>query len=303
MHAVLKHWHPMIGRDMHIPWPPGSPAPAPAPVPYFTSFLMLGLGFMSSYAKTHFSQGIGMTMQMGTDIGMMIPHIGAPSTLLPIEIPLSSSKSYFGPANHQAEGKPIAAALLVQVNPNLNCGTPVPLPLGTVIALNTHYVGMTLADVMGGLGAMLSDFVIQAALQVVGGRVTGAVSGRLGGAIASRLSARVYQRALFRALMRGDKWAHMNAVMRQLGFERWVNARTVSTAIENTIGFFVGGPMGLDAGTFGGPTAAGGPSDDSQSWARGQGEALGNAIDNYLSSPSVEDYGDYPEPSGDSATA
>ena len=38
--AVLKDFHPMIGYDLHIPWPIGSPAPLPAPVPYVAFHLL-----------------------------------------------------------------------------------------------------------------------------------------------------------------------------------------------------------------------------------------------------------------------
>lgn len=295
MHAIMKHWHPMIGRDLHIPWPPGSPAPAPSPVPYVTASTLLGLGITALYAPTHMSQGMGMTMNMGTDIGPMIPHVGAPSNLLPIEIPLSSSKSYFGPSNHLAGGKPIAAGLLGNTNPNLNCGTPVPVPFGEVIVLNTHYVGMSLADILGGMAAMASDFAIQSILQVAGGRL----SSRVGSAIARRLSQRVFQRSLFQGLMRGDKWAQANAVLRQMDWDRRA-PDIIGEVFGQVQGFWTGGPMGADAGTFGLPTAAGDASDSSQEGARGLGESAGEAIDDYLNDDGVEDLpmGDYPETSG-----
>jgi hypothetical protein len=311
MHAVMKHWHPMIGRDMHIPWPPGSPTPAPSPVPYVTASTMLGIAVTASYAASHQSQGLGMTMQMGTDIGPMIPHMGAPSNLLAIEIPLSSSKSYFGPSNDLAEGKPIAAALLVNVNPNLNCGTPVPLPLGTVIALNTHYVGMSFADICGGLGAMASDWVVQSALQYFGGRLGSKLAGklfasRLGQYITGKVGAKIHQRALFRALMSDEKWASVAALDAARAWERAAPAIFDET-VGQVVGFFTGGPMGADADTIGGPgsTLAGEAGQRSQDRARGAGEAVGGALDNYLGDPSVEDHpmGDYPAPSSDAPVA
>lgn len=290
----------MIGRDLHIPWPPPSPTPAPSPVPYVTFSTMFGLGFMCTYAPTHMSQGMGFTMNVGTDIGTMIPHVGAPSNLLPIEIPLSSSKSYFGPANTLAGGKPIAAGLLGHTNPNLNCGTPVPVPFGEVIVLNTHYVGMTLGDILGGAAAMLCDWVIQSALQYVGGKASGAIASR----IAARLSPRVFQRALFSGLMRGDKWAQTNALLRQMKWDSRA-PEIIATAVGNVLSFFTGGPMGADMGTFGGDPYVGKKSEGASDWARDQGQAAGQAITDFLNSPAVDEHpmGDYPTPSGSTASA
>lgn len=295
-HAVMKHWHPMIGRDMHIPWPPGSPSPAPSPAPYVTTSTLLGLGITASYAPTHQSQGMGMTMQVGTDIGPMIPHIGTPSNLLPIEIPLSSSISYFGPGNYMAGGQPLAAALLGMTNPNLNCGTPVPLPVGEVIALNTHFVGMSLGDILGGLGAMAADFVVQSALQ----KVDLGISGRLSSYLSKKLSPVVYQRTLFRQLMKGSKWPQTNALTRQW---KWDDTapQVIGEAIDQVSGFFTGGPMGADAATLGLWTPAGAGGEAAQETSRGAGEAVGD----YLEDPAIDEYpaGDYPTPDGDTRTA
>lgn len=243
-----------------------------------------------------------MTMTITSDIGPGIPHIGAPSVTLPLVILLSSSKSYFGPAAHQAEGKPIAVALVVNLNPNLNCSEPVPLPLGSVIALNTHYVGMTLADILGGLCEGISDFIIQAVLQRLGGSL-GSRLGRVGG---NRFFQRVLQRETAQALRGGgdEVLARLYAGVRAAGaLER--RTHIAGAVIENVAGFFVGGPMGIDAGTFGLPTATSavqehvlGLDEDSPSTGRQIGEALGNYLDN----PDPE-IGDFPLPSGDTSVA
>jgi hypothetical protein len=60
-------------------------------------------------------------MLRGTDIGPLIPHIGCPSLLTPLDILLSSSASYFGPSSYMVAGAPVAAALIINVNLNLNC--------------------------------------------------------------------------------------------------------------------------------------------------------------------------------------
>lgn len=304
-HAVMKHWHPMIGRDMHIPWPPGSPSPAPSPAPYVTTSTLLGLGITASYAPTHQSQGMGMTMQVGTDIGPMIPHMGTPSNLLPIEIPLSSSISYFGPGNYMAGGQPLAAALLGMTNPNLNCGTPVPLPLGEVIALNTHFVGMSLGDILGGMGAMLTDFAIQSALQRGGGRLTSKAGNylagtRLGSYLSNKVGSVVYQRTLFQQLMKGSKWPQTTALTAQWTWEKAV-PHVLDEAVGQVAGFFTGGPMGADAATLGLWTPAGAGGEAAQETSRGVGEAVGD----YLENPGIDEYpaGDYPTPDGDTRTA
>jgi hypothetical protein len=301
MHAVLKHWHPMLGRDMHIPWPPGSPIPAPAPVPYFTISTMFGTGVTASYAPSHLSQGAGMSMTITTDIGPAIPHIGPPSTTLPLVMLFSSSKSYFGPAATQAEGKPIAVALLIQVNPNLNCSEPVPLPVGTVVALNTHYVGMTMADILGGLGEALSDFIIQAVLQ----RLGGALGDKVGGWLSNRFFQKVFQQRYIAEILRGgplDLAAARAGVQAAAALEGRLGLRYAGTAIENVFGIFMGGPMGIDAGTFGAPTPGGWVGDEGSGLGRQLGESLGRPLDDYLNSPDPN-IGDYPQPSGDTATA
>ena len=142
IHAILKHWHPMIGWDFHIPWVPGTPAPAPVPVVYKTGATLswvaglVGLQGVTKMAKSHVSQGWGFTMLQDTDIGTMIPHIGPPSLLLPLDILFSASKSYFFTTQYKAEGANIAVALAIIVNPNLNCGTPIPTPTGPLVIRN-----------------------------------------------------------------------------------------------------------------------------------------------------------------------
>ena len=202
MHAIMKHWHPMIGRDFHIPWPPGSPSPAPSPAPYLTGQTLMGLAIKASYASSHMSMGWGMTMQQGTDIGYMIPHVGPPSALLAIEIPLSSSVSYFGTSMVMVENKPACVALAMLVNYNLNCGTPVPTPTGIVIAANTHFAAMTLGDLLGGVAVMAMDVAIGVVLGKAIGAGSGWAAGRLGPRVAQWLGPRAYNRTLFQTAMR-----------------------------------------------------------------------------------------------------
>lgn len=307
MHAVLKHWHPMIGIDRHIPWIPGTPAPAPAPVPYYTVMLMMGTGFTAKMAPSHNTMGWGITMLKGTDIGPLIPHIGPPSLLTPLDILFSASKSYFGPAAIKAEGTPIAAALLVVVNPNLNCGTPLPNSVGFVLAFNTHFVGMTLGDILHGLFSAAIDWLLQAAIGWLVGKI-GTMLQAWAAPYISYLGARfmpsVMSKAAAKRLLRGTVPQRMiNIEARALveaqraAANRWAKAidaltvmgpdgfhPVISTVRDTVLGFFTGGPMGLDAGAFGAPTPGGAATDAAQNklndagvdqWGTGSGNTGG----------------------------
>ncbi|WP_182867487.1 hypothetical protein [Stieleria mannarensis] len=265
----MKHWHPMMGIDFHIPWPPGSPSPAPSPVPYRTGMVLIGTSMIASYAPTHLSMGYGMSMQQGTDIGFLIPHIGPPSVLLAIEIPLSSSKSYFGVARYPAEGKPICVAMSLMVNMNLNCGTPVPTPTGMVLALNTHMVSMSLADMIYGSVHMLLDFGLQSLLQWAGGKAGGLIAARFEMQIAyltyrfgPQLLSKAAAKAFLRSSGRSIKGRDINRVAREFADAHNARVQTGRNAVPsitselagNITGWFTGGPMGADNATIGGPT-------------------------------------------------
>lgn len=151
---VLKNWHPMLGFDFHTQVPPPPAPPIPSMV-YYTGSAMFGVTMGTTtqkYFPTHPSSGFGLTMARCTDIGPIIGHFGPmPHILLPIEIMLSSSKSYFGASTYVGKDNtgsvsPICVCALVVVNPNVNCGTPVGTPTGVVPGLNTHVAHMDPAD-------------------------------------------------------------------------------------------------------------------------------------------------------------
>jgi cytochrome b len=218
--CVLKQWHPMVGIDYHTANPP-PPAPPVPFAPYATSMLLFGSGITCKYAPTSMTHGFSFTMLRGTDIGPSIPHIGPPSLTILIEILLSGSKSHFGPSAHVArdqygESGPIGAALMVTVNPNLNCGYPIPTPTGFVLAITTHVTGMTLGDICAGLSMMAWDCALQAVLNAIGeglgkwlGKGLGAIGERLGWGALTRAAARQLCRA------QGVR-SGMNAMMRSL---------------------------------------------------------------------------------------
>jgi hypothetical protein len=280
-HGVLKNIHPMIGLDMHIPWVPGTPAPAPSPVPYNTFSMMSGLLITSKYTLRTFTEYFGATMLQGTDIGPLIPHAGPPSLTLPFDLLGASSKSYFAASAVQAEGKPVVVSLDLVVNPNLNCGTPMPTPFGIVLAMTTHRVDLSWADIMGGLATMAGDFVLQTALSFVGGRIGDGISHVLRGPVMRA----AFQNALFRNLMTDMSegaaryGAHESAALA---------ARSMSRYVSYGVGFFMGGPMGFDAGGLGAPTPGGASSNylmtgqadgDGTGGVTGAGRAAGAYLD------------------------
>jgi hypothetical protein len=304
-HGVLKHWHPMVGCDWHIPWPPGSPAPLPSAAPYVTFSSMSGLWITSQHASDVLSHYWGHTMLKVTDIGPMIPHIGTPSNLLLIEIPLSSSKSYFGSSRYVSKGKPVAAALFWHLNPNLNCGFPMPTPTGGVIAFTTHEVDMTWGDILSGLLNMGIDFLIAWALNKVMGRVNSRAFNYLQRKIFSRIAAPIEQKFVAEAVEKGWDVGVRKAAA---GIEAAALAEPLLKSQEKginwaltggltVVGLLLGSPLGVDAstpGTYGSYSGdhpaigaskgdhRGGPGD----WAGGGASTLsdkaGNALDKYL---------------------
>jgi hypothetical protein len=295
-HGVLKNWHPMIGYDRHIPWPPGSPAPAPAPAFYITFSLMNGWGITASMANDVLSNYLGLTMLKVTDIGPMIPHVGPPSTLLLIEIPLSSSKSYFGSSRYQSKGKPVAAGLLFVANPNLNCGTPLPTPTGVVLAITTHRVDMSWGDIFSGLLQMAFDFALMWMLNKIG---------KVGGPAFNFIQRRVFNRFLpgfVAAAVRdgGDRaiaeaFAGIQAASKTEAYTKAINWAVAGGLA--VVGLLIGSPMGVDASTPGlygsyssdHPSVGaskgdhrGGPGDVAGGFLSGVGEQGGQALGKYL---------------------
>lgn len=280
MFLILRSIDQMIGVDMHIPWPPGAPVPLTVPAPYATLSMMMGTGITSKFTTTIFVDGMVPAMCKGTDIGPLIPHIGPPSTTLIIEILTSGSKSYFGPSYYQLKdqtgspGTP-AVALLMSVNPNLNCGYPLPTPTGMVMAFTTKALGLTWGDILAGLINMGVDFAFQAVLQKLGGMM-GEAAGGLAKAMVKDLSSSALQ-ALgpLERLLGGPVLAALEKFAQ-------VSEKVVATAV----GQLVGTPLGTTSANFGLPGFY-----DQVSPALGTdtfGDRQGKAFDDYLNSPTVE---------------
>ncbi|WP_434426605.1 hypothetical protein [Nannocystis pusilla] len=293
--AVLKDFHPMIGYDLHIPWPIGSPAPLPAPVPYFCFHLLCGWKGTYQRAVSH-STSWGALVQKGSDIGPGIPHIGTPSYLLPLDILFSASKSYWGTTEYKAEGKPAAVCIIPYacINLNLNCGTPFPKRPGIVIAFNTHYAGMTWGDFFHGL----LSFAIDWALQWLFNKLLGKLSDK----IANRFLNSAMTKAAAKDLLRGTvKQKVINQMARELAAANRARADAflkifpafmrpsreaanpiLNNAVGAVSGFLFGGPLGMDAnGAFG--------------WWTPGGATTSGAQD-YLNNNVVDEFGKPPPP-------
>jgi hypothetical protein len=173
MNCVLITVHPMLGLDGHNELGIIPPAP-PAPCPFHPHIVGATLRWLLRPALAESVQSVGFsTMQRGTDIQSGIPHVPVPlapfNLLWPVFTAFSGSKSHFGVATVIVEKKPVAVAVTVIINVNLNCGD-IPTPTGFVIAPNTVVAQMTFADWLGGVFSMLFDCIVQALLsRLMGG--------------------------------------------------------------------------------------------------------------------------------------
>lgn len=223
MFAVMKHWDIMLGVDLHQCWPPESPAPI-GPKPYFVCMLMMGTMVTAELSFTAFTFN-GWTMKRGTDIGPLIPHIGIPSLLTPLDIAFSSSASYFGPSSCCVEGAPVAAALFMFANPNLNCNEKCPAPTGLVLCFTTHYVGMTLLDVLFGFITMGIAVVMEVAISGLAGVAGEAAQKAVIKPVCNRVAAKLASRRAARAATGRAARAATPSAPASPGVAPWRSAR------------------------------------------------------------------------------
>jgi len=177
VHAVMKHWDPMLGMDFHMGYSPIATPPPLAPVPtgpypfatmQFTSGLYIF--FKPLWKQVTF---YGVSVEKGTDIGSGIPHIPLMPPIgiiveLPAIIAFSGSKSHFYSATYKVTDKNPALGIAGFTNLNLNCGMPFPTPTGVAFCITTHVAGMSWGDVLAGAGSMLGDIAIQTVLNLLG---------------------------------------------------------------------------------------------------------------------------------------
>lgn len=175
-HHLLLKWHPMIGCDRHfeltLTWPP---LPAPD-IWHLVGQRLAGFGGATMTGDDVLANNWNIIMR-DSDIQYGIPHIPLPPyppcVLALLYTGLSGSKSYFGPASVQANGgSPIAAALLVYVNPQLNCND-LPAPTGLAATWSNVVCGMTWGDIIGGFLSAIFDVLITWILNEIGGKIAG----------------------------------------------------------------------------------------------------------------------------------
>lgn len=191
MFCLLLQWHPMLGLDFHNEIT-ATPPPAPAPnVPHVAGHVLYGWTLGDMAPAPIKADGMRIA-QRGTDIKNGIPHVPIPPwppiCLLPLIIGFSGSKSHFGPAAVTAGGKPVAAAIAVVMNLNLNCNSVAPLPTGIVVAPSTVVCGMSLGDILGGFFAMGADALFGFVLN----KITGGIGNWLAGDAIGKIAQKVF---------------------------------------------------------------------------------------------------------------
>jgi hypothetical protein len=216
--------------------------------------------------------------------------MGPPSLLMPFDLIGSSSKSYFAVSGVKAEDVPVVASLGMVANPNLNCGSPMPTPFGLVLALTSHRIDMTWADIMGGLANMACDFALQTALSWAGGQV----GDRIARALRGPVMRAAFQNQLFRNLMgdMGESAARYSALQAAA-----LANRRMERLVGFGVGFFLGGPMGIDFATV--PVIGWTPGGDASNWATtgrrdgegsGGGTGGGRAVGAYMDDSGVPSF-------------
>jgi hypothetical protein len=297
-HSVLNGMHVMLGRDLHIPWPPGSPAPAAAAVPYVTADELLGRGLTCLRGSRVTAEGRSVMLR-GTDIGPFIVHAGPPSLTLPIELMTSGSKSHFAASSIQLRdqhGKAghLAGAVLGTMGINLNCGTPSPTA-GAVIAPTTVRLGMRVGDLVSGLAGMATDYMLQRIAARAGelgahgaGGIVTALGRRLGAVALGRVAARFAAQSGVRGTLGAAASVGRDVVTQNLA--------RVATGVRlwgsGPLGFVIGAPLGASVSNVRGPDGeVTFPS--ALDRATEQLDRLGGATDDavraYLEEPSVSD--------------
>lgn len=297
-HAVVNGMHVMLGRDLHIPWPPGAPAPAAASVPYVTVDKLLGRDVTCLRGARVFAEACPV-MLSGTDIGPFIVHAGPPSLTLPLELLTSGSKTHFGASSirlRDQHGKPghLAGAVLGTMGVNLNCGTPAPT-VGAVIAPTTVRQGLRVGDVLSGLAGMATDYMLQrivarlGELGAHGAAWAGTALGRRLGAVAlGRVAARFAAQTGVRGAVGAAAAAGRDAIARNLA--------RVATGVKlcggSPLEFVIGSPLGASLSNVRGPddeVIAPSPMDRATELLDRAGAATDDAVRAYLDDPAVPD--------------
>jgi hypothetical protein len=273
MCCVITRYHPMVGCDIHTAFP------TPIPVPFMPHIVFavarLGFWWMAKPKESPtVNTAAGPPLATIFDIGMLIPHIGPNIPLRTAFLMLtSSSQGHFGVHSVQIDTNsgegPIAVALQLFVNPQLNCndlgGLTLGLPTGALFAPNTVVAGLTLGDLLAGVLSML--------LTSLTTMVLGKLTDLAGGALMRQLNTRM------------PAWLLSKLPRISLG-------PYSSEIVKLLKGWSIGSPMGYSSTTD--PDAAvRGPFDapfGSSSWIEGISGGAGSAVDSVATPSGLNDY-------------
>jgi hypothetical protein len=293
--SVLVHYYPMLGVDLHKAQAPGPVPPVPFSPHVVVAALYLGpWGILTGLPALTVKSQYGITMQKGTDIGPLIPHVCVPippNLLTPVYILGSASKSYFGVATVKVGGAPVAVAVAKIMNLNVNCGD-IPTPSGYVMAPNTVNAGMTLGDFLSGLLTAL----VEGALQWVIGQVVGAI----GEGIAGKL----FKAALVPVVDAADAATLAAAKAAIASGTSQFGSEMIKGAIGTVVGLALGSPLGASGsniykalGLYNGPSDPNAPNMSSP-FGGASGEVSGKAGDfgQHLGDGSTDQHPSAPPP-------
>ncbi len=187
LHFAHMIAHAFIGYGTHSTLLPGTP-PVPGITPHLAASTLLGLTINAKYSPTVMGMGGIPLCGRGNDSGFLVPHLdlGGTSALLPVVIPLGSSKIMFGSSKTKAlmndgSSTDVGCCLIPYVPAWVNqaCNDPANYPSDAVCSPNTVMVGMTIGDVVGGLADIAFDVILSYLLSSAGGGLAGRLQGRL----------------------------------------------------------------------------------------------------------------------------
>lgn len=286
--CVIANRHAMVGLDLHEGFPALVPLPCIPFAPHVVFALMVrgGPWWMAGPSENHdISMPPGHAMAKIFDIGMFIPHITLPAlnhfVYMLLYTLASASQGHFGVAHVLTPKGPIAVALMLFVNPQLNCDHPLPLPTGQVIAPNTVVACMTFGDFLAGVFSMvLTSAVTWAFSKVVGWAMKGlgALSNKLINGLIQVLPPRITMLPIFTGVILAQKFPGITAAL---------FSETTPSALKTIMSFVIGSPMGYSF-----PGAAYTRTSEAANKATGQppqsnpiqtaseraGEAIGNMV-------------------------
>ncbi|MCA9663432.1 MAG: hypothetical protein KC486_34195 [Myxococcales bacterium] len=264
--CVIANHHPMLGVDLHDSFPAFISPPLPRGPHLVGAMVHWGPWWMAGAKEAaDVLMPPGRMMSSIFDIGMLIPHVPlCANVYFWLYILTSSSQAHFGVASVRTSKGPIAAALMLYANPQLQCEGPLTMPpaptapTAMVLAPNTVVAGMTIGDVIAGFVTMALTsaltFGITHGLNVA---IPGLTNAIMNGLIRV-VSPRVMLPAVVAGVAAATKFPATAAIARKIA--------------ETVIGFGIGSPMGY---AF-------------------EGAPLGTSLDGAVpfGMPSVQDVGD-----------